>query len=462
MEKSHNYRAEVSRQCEWILYALVVTLVLEGVVRKLLPVLSLPIFFFKDVLCLLGLLIIFKLKLFNTTKRIIDAWWRLFLLFIPLLYFTGFKDPVLSVFAAKQYLLYISVGIIMAIAFSENKDMNFRKFIFFNSLLLIPTTLIAIIQLSLPPTHWLNASVGGESMEAFSAAGYLRVGSTFSFTAQYSWYLNVESCFLLASIFISPNFSPGYEKFVKWIVYPLLALMLVIGAFITGGRTAVFGCGSTLALGFFFIGCKNPKWMFSKGLLILSLSIISLFGLRLLKPEFFQAYDARASGNEKSTHSEEMADRIFGGFTDWTSWFWEQDLTSVVAGNGLGIMSNGSSQISSYARTVRADGFWTEGDVPTTFWEGGLYLAIIWYGFRLSMIIFCLRQWYSINDKTLGAAASVPLAYVIIHGTIAQLGMQPPLFIWWWFAIGIIFFLRRFDKFQTLNRIQKTFLSKKR
>ena len=462
MENSYNYRAEVSRQCEWILYALVVTLVLEGVVRKLLPVFSLPIFFFKDALCLLGSLIILKLKLFGITKRLIDAWWSLFLLFIPLLYFTGFKDPILSVFAAKQYLLYVSVGIIMLIAFSGNKDVKFRKFLFFNSLLLIPTTLIAIMQLSLPPTHWLNASVGGESMEAFSAAGYLRVGSTFSFTAQYSWYLNVESCFLLASIFIPPNFSLKYEKFIKWVVYPFLVLMLVIGAFITGGRTAVFGCGSTLVLGFFFIGYKNPKWMFSKGLLILFLSAGSLVGLRLLKPEFFQAYDARASGNEKITHSEEMADRIFGGFTDWTSWFWEQDLASVVAGNGLGIMSNGSSQISSYASTVRADGFWTEGDVPTTFWEGGLYLAMIWYGFRLSMIIFCLRQWYSITDKTMGAAASVPLAYVIIHGTIAQLGMQPPLFIWWWFAIGIIIFLRRFDKFRIVNsHTHQIFSSKK-
>jgi hypothetical protein len=71
--------------------------------------------------------------------------------------------------------------------------------------MIIPTTLVAVLQNSLSSSHWINLSVGGESLEAFSAGGYLRVSSTFSFTAQYSWFLVAESFFLAASFFMPPR-----------------------------------------------------------------------------------------------------------------------------------------------------------------------------------------------------------------------------------------------------------------
>jgi hypothetical protein len=442
--KYHNVNT-ASKQCKYILYTLVTTLVFEGILRKLLPVLNLPIFFLKDILCIISVYIVIKLKMPTIIATVSNYWIRLCFLFIPLLCFTGFKDPLLIIFAAKQYLLYIVVVVIVSVAFRKGKEEEFKKFVFFNAVLLLPTTIIAVIQNSLPATHWLNTSVGGESMEAFSAGGYLRVGSTFSFTAQYSWFLTVETAFLLTSFFLPPQFKFKYWKFVNTLTYLVLFLMLIVGAFITGGRTAVLGCGTTLVLGFIFIGIKNSRWILSKGALIIFLSVISLFVLRAVKPQFFLAYDARSSGTENATHSEEVVIRVFNGLTDWTSWFWEQDLANVIAGNGLSIMSNGSSQVSSYAASVRSDGFWTEGDVPTTFWEGGVYLALIWYGFRFSLIILCLRLWYKTSDRIIASAAAVPLAYVIIQGSIAQIGMQPPLFVWWSFSIGTIILLYRID-----------------
>jgi hypothetical protein len=111
-------------------------------------------------------------------------------------------------------------------------------------------------------------------------------------------------------------------------------------------------------------------------------------------------------------------------------------------------MSNGASQVSAYAAYIRTKVIWTEGDVPTTFWEGGLYLALIWYGFRLSLIILCYNMWRSLKHSGLFTAACVPFAYVIIHGMIDQFGLQPPLSIWWWFAIGLIFFISRAEKYR--------------
>lgn len=440
---------KASTQCEALLFALTLTMVFEGILRKLVPTLATPIFFFKDVLCILGLFIINRLRFQDVVARLNSTWLTLFFLFVPLLFFTAFKDVLLAVFAAKQYLLYLITAILITVAFPGNKHGQFRRFIFFACLLLLPTTMVAAMQNALPPTHWLNLSVGGDSLERFSAAGYLRVSSTFSFTGQYSWFLNAEAFLLATSFFLPPVFKSRLWKIASPFLYILLGLSLMTGAFITGGRSAVIGCGATLALGFVLIGINRPSWFFSKGLLMIGLCITGITILKTVKPEFVMAYSQRSSGTEETSHEEEIASRMAGGFTDWAGWFWDQDTEAVLVGNGLGIMSNGSSQISPYASEIRSGGFWTEGDVPSTFWEGGIYLAVIWYGFRIYIILLCFRLWNSIKDKELRSAAGVPMAYVVIHGLIAQFGIQPPLSIWWWLAIGIILFLYRFEKYQT-------------
>lgn len=440
-----------STQCEILLFALILTMVFEGLLRKLAPSLATPIFFLKDLLCLLGLLIINRVRFRDVLARLNNTWLTLFLLFLPLLFFTAFKDVLLAVFAAKQYLLYLIIAMLIVVAFPGSKHAAFRRFIFFTSLLLIPTTIVAAMQNALPSTHWLNLSVDGGSLERFSAAGYLRVSSTFSFTGQYSWFLNAEAFLLATSFFMQPVFKSGVWRMFRPLIYVLLGLALMTGAFVTGGRSAVIGCGVTLALGFVLIGFNKPSWLFSTGLLVIGLCTTGIYILRIVKPEFMMAYTQRASGTEEISHEEEIATRMAGGFTDWADWFWDQDTKSVLLGNGLGVMSNGSSQISAYASEIRSGGFWTEGDVPSTFWEGGIYLALIWYGFRIYIIFLCLKLWKSIKDKQLRSAAGVPMAYVIIHGLIAQFGIQPPLSIWWWLAIGIIIFLYGHERYKTLS-----------
>ena len=141
-----------------------------------------------------------------------------------------------------------------------------------------------------------------------------------------------------------------------------------------------------------------------------------------------------------------MATIVVGGFTEWTEWFQKQDDTSIWFGNGLGVMSNGSAMVSTYASEIRENGFWTEGDIATTFWEGGIYLALIWYGFRLWMIFMCYHLWRKLRSKSYSMAAAIPLAYIVIQGIMAPLGIQPPLSIWWWFAIGIMAFISRAEQ----------------
>jgi len=432
----------------YLIYALVIMLVFEGLLRKVLPpFLSTPVFFIKDVICLIGLCIFLSRKFDKAGKNLKNVWLFVFFLFVPLFIITSFHGLLITFFGAKQYLLYVIVGLLTVAGFTKDNGFQFKKFVNFFVLLLIPTTFIAVLQNSLPATHWLNLSVTGTSLEAFSAAGFLRVGSTFSFTGQYSYFLNVEAAFLMIHFFISPQEknNPSLLNRLKIPINVLLTLCLIVGAFITGGRTAVLGVASCLVLGFVLLGFKRQKWMLSKGIVFAFCLIMGIAALRVVKPEYFAAYEQRSAGSDNKSHSEEIEGRVLSTFTNWTTWFWEQDLGSVILGNGLGVMSNGAEKISEYAYQVRLK-MWTETDLSTTFWEGGLYLALVWYGFRLYIIYMAYKIWKRMHMVNYFSAASFLLAYIIINGITGTLALQPPLSIWWWMAVGAMITIKSLDR----------------
>jgi hypothetical protein len=439
-------------QCQQLLYVLIAVLVFEGLIRKLMPsAVGTLIFFLKDFLCMGGVYLIFSTKLIaNASADLQKKMQTLFFVFLPVIFYTFSLDPLLSLFGAKQYILYMIIAILVPVAFPLSQIRRFKRFVIFLMLLLVPTTLVAILQNSLPPTHWLNLSVGGESLEAFAAAGYLRVSSTFSFTGQYSYFLNACAAFLGILIFMPLKIDPRHALYRVAKFLPVIAGgSLIIGVFITGGRTAVLGSGGVVVMGLTLSMFKSPAFFLRRGLIFIAAMACGFVVIRSAKPEFFAAYEKRSSGHVDQSHSEEVEGRILGQFTSWTSWFFEQELPSIVFGNGIGVMSNGSDQISGYARSVRfgSEGkFWTETDFSTTLWEGGLYLALIWYGFRLMIIAYCTRLWFLTKNSTSGAAISFLLSFVVINGIVGALGIQPPLVIWWWLCIGAIVTIHGFQK----------------
>ena len=447
--------------CERLLYVLVTTLIFEGLIRKIVPsAVGLVVFFLKDILCLYTLYLITVTRLPHMVTWLSILWKTLAVLFIPLLIYTAFLDLPLSIFAAKQYLLYVGVGILVPLAFPSDRIQSLKRFTLFFALTLIPTTLVAILQNSLPSTHWLNLTVGGDSVAGFSAAGFLRVSSTFSFTGQYSWFLNAVCAFTILNFLLPPRIDDSFFS-SKIVLTLILGILLIIGVFITGGRTAVLGNVGCVLGGFVLSSLKSPVLSIRKGLLAGLFLIPSFWLLHAIKPQFFGAYEARSSGTEQVSHGEEIQGRILDSLLDWTNWYGKQDVPSMLIGNGLGIMSNGSNRISDYANKIRANGFWTEGDVPTTVWEGGIYLLFVWYGFRLAVIFFCFRMWQSIKNPAYSAASSFLLANVIINGAMGTIGMQPPQALWWWLSVGSVIAIHGFEAgAQKNNRVASNRLSR--
>ena len=442
---------KIQQKSEMLLYAMVFTLVFEGFLRKLVPPLGTLIFFAKDILCVVGLYYVNKTLLAGSSFTIFEKWKTSVLIFIPSILFTAIIDPILAIFGLKQYLLYMVVGVLMPVAFPAKKIESFKKLVLFVTTLILPTTLVAVLQNSLPATHWLNVSVDGNSLEGFAAAGYLRVSSTFSFTGQYSWFLNLVTPFLAAIVFWPKQKGVVVKRAWLLKIYcGVAAVSFMIGIFITGGRSAVLGCGVSIVLGLILSALKSPGKIVVSALVGLLVFAALYGGIRSVKPEFFAAYEARSSKqDDDSTQSDEIKNRVGGSFLGWTKWVFDQDIASIVFGNGLGVISNGSEKISEYA-AYRKDNIGKidiEGDLPTTFFEGGMYLAIVWNSLRLWAIWYCFKVWRSVKQKDWAVLLSFLLGYVIMNACLGQIGKQPPLNMWLWLTVGAVAVINNYIKY---------------
>ncbi|MES2828475.1 MAG: hypothetical protein V4687_09980 [Bacteroidota bacterium] len=436
-------RNPIDKKCRKFLYIIVSLLVFEGFLRKLVPPLNIPLFFLKDILCIWAMYLVSDIK-YKNVFQINLLWKQIALAFLPLLLYTAFLDPVLVVFGAKQYLLYVVVAIVVPVAFPAHRLEEFKNFFGYAAVLVIPTSMVAILQNFLPATHWLNLSVDGSSLADFSAGGYLRVSSTFSFTGQYSFFLIASCAFFAIRLYIPPININSQFKIIKRALPLILGTMLVIGAFITGGRTAVLGCGACIFIGVCLLIYKNPKFIINGVVGVGFLATIYLVG-REIKPEYFAAYETRSADSGDESQTDKISGRLADGMFNWLDWYGDQDIASIFLGNGLGVMANGSQKISSYAERVRSDGFWTESDAPTTAWEGGAYLLVIWYSFRVYIILFTFKLWTSLRNNKFRSAGAFIFGFILINGIIGTLSLQPPLAIWWWLMVGTMIALRGFD-----------------
>ena len=432
-----------------LLYALLILLVFEGLFRKLAPsFLSIFIFFFKDILIFYALIQLVRFPFWDINLKVLSKFLKLIIvLFYPLLVINVIFDPILIPWGLKQYVFYGVIGMVLIAAFRDQDFDKLLKFIKQISLLIIPTVVVALLQLQLPSTHWLNKAVDGGDLSGFAAAGFLRVSSTFSFTGQFSYFLHFISVFIFSLLYF-PEIKK--QKLIRGGIQRILPIFyiifLILGIFVTGGRTAVFGAASVLGFGLFFSLFKNKQFVLKKSILPIFGLILSLAYLPLIMPDAFAAYSKRSQGNKGQTNTEEIQGRIFRSFTGGIEGLNEEsNFITILFGKGLGVMTNGVSQISSYAAAIRAH-IWTETDFATTSWEGGLYLVLVWYSFRIYMIYFCFKRWRSIEDKGISMAEAFLLGYVIVTGLVGTLSLQAPVSIYWWLAIGLIIKLSAMDQ----------------
>jgi len=410
-----------------MLLLLVVLLTFEGMLRKMnLFGTSVLIFFLKDAVVFLMGMQIMKAKRPPAIDFIWGAYITTILFFVPVIILTGFHDPILALFGARGYLLYPVAGIALFTAYADATIDEVIRFYRILALLIIPTTYFAIYEIYLPSTHWLNESIGGGAEDAFSAGGRLRVSSTFSFVAQFCAFLNAQMFILMAALY---RFN-DMKFFWKWL-YLMLIPLLVISCYVTGSRSAVVGNTAIITIASIFSLLKFEARNALRMVMLIGGILLIITIAQYYFPDFFAAYSARESGKLVGV-SNEIQTRVMNSLFSWVNTIF----STPFFGYGIGIMSNGSDQISGYASSYRSQGIWTETDFSTTLFEGGIYLIFVWYSFRYYIIVQIIKRFLSGTRGELAASAAFSVAFVITTGINGTLGIQPPIAIWWWLAVG--------------------------
>lgn len=413
-----------------LLIALIILLIVEGLLRKLLPGSPAQLaLFFKDLLILPLIPYVLKNPLSGLPAKILKAYWILLILLIPLVVFTASRDPLLAVFGLKQYMLYPWVGFAWTRAFLEEKGAYWKtpyRILGFSIFITLP---VALLQINLPSTHWLNLGVGGGDLSGFSAGGIQRVSSTFSFIAQYNFYL----LFLPASLAICHLWRR--EGPVSSLAFSLIVISscYIVSVFITGSRASVLGSLLILTLALFMFLQKARASLFPK-VLGLAIALYLAFNLSsFLFPQAFVVYNERSQRMGQQTHTQEVVQRLISSYTLW----WGKLLPQAGwTGLGLGTMSNGVQVFSDYAASLRTQVGWGETDMGNTILEGGLYLVILWKGFRLYIIYCCWKAYNRIHSQLSILPAAFFLSHIVLEGINGTLAIQPPLAIWFWISVG--------------------------
>ncbi len=368
---------------------------------------------------------ILRLKRSKAIQFLWTAYFTAGVFFLPCILTTAAHDPLLALFGAKEYLLYPLVAFAVFLGFENSSIAEIVGFFRWLALLVLPTAAVALLQLRLPPEHWLNLSVDGQSLEGFSAAGYLRVSSTFSFVAQYCSFINAEVFIAMIAL----NNLRGVS-FLPRLAYLSVVPLLIVSSYVTGSRGAVLVNCVVIAIAaglslMKFQARSAVRILFIVGGLLLTLAVV-----HLAFPDAFAAYSEREDGQLLGASSE-IQQRIYDSTFGWMSGI----TTTPFLGYGLGIMSNGSELISSYALATRAY-TWTETDFATTLFEGGFYLILVWYGFRYYVMYQVTRRFLAMKSGELSVPCAFCIGFVIVIGLSGTLAIQPPIAIWWWLSVG--------------------------
>ena len=137
-----------------LLTLLVFTLLVEGIVRKLLVGQASDLFLLcKDVIVVLLSCLVLSLPTSKRSHPIRMGYVAFAFCMIPLVLYTALRDPLLAVFGAKQYLLFPMVALAMGSAYAPSSERAFFRVHLLCARWLVPVLLLSLLQLSLPASH---------------------------------------------------------------------------------------------------------------------------------------------------------------------------------------------------------------------------------------------------------------------------------------------------------------------
>jgi hypothetical protein len=347
-------------------------LLFEGAVRKwILPALAEPILIVRDPIALIIIIKAIKIQLLKPNIELMGFIGIGFVSFLSAIIF-GHLNLAVAIFGARAMFLHFPLIFIIGLVFNKTDVLEIGKSIL---ILLIPMTVLVIIQFYSPQNSFVNIGVGGDLKGAGfgGALGFFRPPGTFSFINGLSLFYGLAASFVFYFLYENNVLS-------KWLIY-FSTICLIISIPFTISRTVLFQTVLAFTFTFVFIlKNKNHFW----GIVIFCFVILILFFLIQASKTFGIGVKAFTSRFESASLAEgglkgTLVDRLFGTLIESV----KNAIDEPFWGSGIGSNTNVGFKLLGHKKgSTISDYEWER-----TFKEIGPFLGIIFIFFRVMLSV---------------------------------------------------------------------------
>jgi hypothetical protein len=401
------------RQLIWLYLWL---LLIEGALRKWVvpqPIFSNPLLIARDPVAFVIYVYAFRAGIFPRN------WWVVSLLTIGVLCLLATFVQLLPYIPPKTIALvagygfhanYFHLPLIFVMA-SVLRPEDVRKIGKWILLLVVPMSILMVMQFHSGPDSFVNRTAGGEGEMITAGMGKVRTAGTFSFVTGVVAYFSLATGYLIWGVLKK-------DVYKSWLL-AAAAVALVVGIAVSGSRSVVGACVVVVAviLPVFFL---RPDAVSRFGRILVVTVVLGFIvsripfvreGIHVLTNRFTEVAEA-----SDQTVAGNVASRVFGAFQQ--SLFILAKGIAPLLGFGLGIGTNAGAKL----LTGRHAFLLTEDEWARIFLESGPILGVAYVAWRVAFAFRVL--WLSFKSVLLGnllplllfASAGLPL----INGEFGQ------------------------------------------
>jgi hypothetical protein len=379
------------RQLIWLYFWL---LLIEGALRKWVvpqPIFSNPLLIVRDPVAFVIYCYAIRAGVFPRN------WWVVSLLTIGLLCFLATFAQLMPYIPPKYIALvagygfhanYFHLPLIFVMA-SVLRPEDIRRIGKWILLVLVPMSILMILQFHSGPDSFVNRTAGGEGEMITAGMGKVRTAGPFSFVTGVVAYFSLATGYLIWGVL-------RRDVYKGWLL-AAAALALVVGIAVSGSRSVVGACVVVVAviLPVFFL---RPDAVGRFGRILVVTVVLGFIvsripfvreGIHVLTNRFTEVAEA-----SDQTIAGNVASRVFGGFKE--SLFILSKGIAPLLGFGLGIGTNAGAKL----LTGRHAFLLTEDEWSRIFLESGPILGVAYVAWRVALAFRIL--WLSFKSVLLG------------------------------------------------------------
>jgi len=342
-------------------------------------------------------------------------------------------SPILGLFGAKNYLLYIPLIYLIAHLFESQEELY--KFLRKYLLLVVPIGLLGFVQYFSPNDSLINRYAWEGAPDVAGWGSRPRITGTFSYISGYGTYLMICAALLLPLITTK-------ERFYWKGVYVLILLLIIVNMFMTGSRGPVIFF-VLLLIGYLF--CNNPsKVLMIFRRLVIPLMVCSIAIIWWFQPQF-QLFMERLI----------KTDSVIWRIADSLKQLYLLLTTAGLGGYGSGATYQAADIIRNVFHLPAGKHFpvFSEGEVGKIMLELGVIGFTFWYTLK---VILMVTLWKTYQRLKLLFLRRLALSAFLVHAILitGSIVFNTTFSLYYWFLTGFIFLLPQMELVEKMREIE--------